>query len=295
MLRTITKLHLSANKTVTPEQAAVNKAHGYLSTDAMTPIIGTWAWKVINTYPHLSPKSLLSEERWKLEKGAWPQKDRHIVAESAARDLNVTTLELYEMVGRIERAENMFALPTVINNTIEIKIPAILGDVVVEPEPVVQCQPQQNPTRNKSKKKRKPKNKRLNAVNGQSRASSTDLPKVEGDPEVQQDTTVFIGEIHATAEGTHVPAATLVIATDEQPLLLQPSNDCSTTDIASTDRSNTQHSKTATNTKSNDSSGGSTSRRRRNRRKKKNPTTRSSSPVQSGQTARNDQPVIEGL
>lgn len=140
-MRTITKLHLSANKTVEAAQAAVNKATGYLVTDSLTPIVGDWARKVLEVYPELKPKSLAADELFKIETGAWPQHDKELIAQSFAEDLNISMGELESMVNTIMVAVGL-EFPPLINNKREVKIEAVVGDVVVHPEPVEQCQNQ---------------------------------------------------------------------------------------------------------------------------------------------------------
>jgi hypothetical protein len=70
-LRTIGKLHASTNKSVTKEQAAANKALGYISTDRLTPIIGTWAARVIQLTKIRTMKGGTGEEKYKCS-NAWP-------------------------------------------------------------------------------------------------------------------------------------------------------------------------------------------------------------------------------
>ncbi|MFS5892402.1 hypothetical protein STH79_09665 [Streptococcus agalactiae] len=91
-MRTIGKLHASSNKQVSREQAAANKAHGYHTTDAMTPIIGTWANKVLEI-TKLKFKNGTGEEQYKCS-NAWPQRDRVAIRDAMARVLGITTAEL---------------------------------------------------------------------------------------------------------------------------------------------------------------------------------------------------------
>jgi len=91
-LRTIANLHVSSNKSVTKEQAAANKAHGYHTTDAKTPIIGTWAARVL-CLTKLKFKNGTSEEQYKCS-NAWPQRDAVAIREAMARVLGWTVAEL---------------------------------------------------------------------------------------------------------------------------------------------------------------------------------------------------------
>lgn len=93
-MRTISKLHASANKSVTPAQGAANKAHGYITTDHNTPIIGTWASRVIDI-TKLKFKNGTGEEQYKCS-NAWPQRDRGAIVQAMATVLGITVEELIE-------------------------------------------------------------------------------------------------------------------------------------------------------------------------------------------------------
>jgi hypothetical protein len=170
VMRTLSKIHLSANKAVTPEQAAVNKATGYLVTDARTPLIGDWARKIIATYPQLTPKRLMRDEEWKVESGAWPQQDQDVINDSVARELGYTVPELLNHGQAILAATDVSKLPVVATNDRDVKIEAVVGDVVVSPVPVEQCQTRQErnpkampgprPAASQPKKKRSPRQKK---------------------------------------------------------------------------------------------------------------------------------------
>lgn len=170
VMRTLSKIHLSANKAVTPEQAAVNKATGYMTTDALTPLIGDWARKILATYPDLTPKRLLRDEVWKVESGAWPQQDQDVINDSVARELGYTVPELRGCSHSLFAAADLQHLPVVATNDREIKIEAVVGDVVMSPVPVEQCPtpqernqkatPEPNPGVSPLKKKRSRKQRK---------------------------------------------------------------------------------------------------------------------------------------
>ncbi|APG76654.1 RNA-dependent RNA polymerase [Hubei orthoptera virus 4] len=130
-IRTISKLHLTANKTVTPEQALANKAHGYLATDSKTPIIGTWAAKVIELTGRKT-KGLLREEAFKLS-NAWPQANKSLITEAMAKVLDLQLSELIALDQKINQVTALDQLPVLLETVRETKIPAVLGDEVVEP------------------------------------------------------------------------------------------------------------------------------------------------------------------
>nr|QYF49956.1 MAG: hypothetical protein [Sichuan forest noda-like virus 3] len=93
-MRTISKLHATGNKLVTPEQGAANKAYGYVTTDLLTPIIGTWASRVLDI-TKLKFKNATGEEQYKCS-NAWPQRDRLAIAEAMASVLGISIQELME-------------------------------------------------------------------------------------------------------------------------------------------------------------------------------------------------------
>jgi len=131
-LRTIGKLHLTANKQVTEAQALVNKACGYWNTDAKTPIIGTWAKKVRETHG-VKVKGALREEQWKCS-NAWPQTDPEAIVVAMAGLLDMTVPELLAL-DKLVSDSALDQLPILIENVVAEKLPSIKGDVVVEPGP----------------------------------------------------------------------------------------------------------------------------------------------------------------
>lgn len=57
-VRALRKLHITVDETNTPEQCLVNKAQGFITTDARTPLLGAWARKVLQLHPHLTANAL---------------------------------------------------------------------------------------------------------------------------------------------------------------------------------------------------------------------------------------------
>jgi len=110
-MRTIGKLHASANKTVSQEQGAANKAHGYITTDLMTPVIGTWAQRVIKI-TGLKFKNGTGEEQHKCS-NAWPQRDRVAIRDSMAKVLNIDVEELIRKDKLIESVNGLDQFPVI--------------------------------------------------------------------------------------------------------------------------------------------------------------------------------------
>jgi len=130
-MRTISKLHMTSNKGVTKEQALVNKAMGYLMTDGLTPIVGSWARKVLETYPKYHFAGASREELWRVN-NAWPQKSRDDIRDAMAKVLDISPTEL-EMLDDIVVSSPLEELPVLLDKELEVKIPAIVGDVVSIP------------------------------------------------------------------------------------------------------------------------------------------------------------------
>lgn len=145
-LRTLSKLHLTSNKQVTPEQALVNKALGYFNTDEMTPIIGTWAKKVLDTYGRKS-RGMTNEEVYKCS-NAWPQTDKDCIKSAMATVLGLEVSELNRLDGLVETA-TLDQLPVLLTSYAQPRIEAVVGDVIVGPAAHIPNQnvPNQEPER----------------------------------------------------------------------------------------------------------------------------------------------------
>jgi len=92
-MRTMAKLHLTASAGLTVEQSAANRAHGYISTDRITPIIGTYAKRCLELSGDLRFKGGNSEEQYKCS-NSWPQHDRETILTAMASVLGLTTDEI---------------------------------------------------------------------------------------------------------------------------------------------------------------------------------------------------------
>jgi hypothetical protein len=132
-MRTISKLHLSANRSVEPSQAAANKAHGYYTTDAKTPIIGTWSKRVIEI-TGLKPKGLRSDEKYRMS-NAWPQRSRENISEAMCKVLGIERGELELLDTIVNNITALDQFGPILETEIQVKIPAVVSGLVVEPEP----------------------------------------------------------------------------------------------------------------------------------------------------------------
>jgi hypothetical protein len=132
--RTLPKLHLSASKGVSVNQAAYNRAIGYLTTDAITPLLSDWCNKVVEVTGLTKVKGNTGDEAHKMTQ-SWPQDpaDLDMIRESVASDLGLTTAELDERVTAIQDAVDLDSIPVVWNNKRKVKIEALVDGVLVKP------------------------------------------------------------------------------------------------------------------------------------------------------------------
>lgn len=128
-MRTIGKLHLSSNKNVSVEQAAANKAWGYNTTDALTPILGTWAAKVLEL-TKLKFKNGTGEEQYKCS-NAWPQKNKTQITEALAKVLNLSVGELLEKDKAVRAVTGLDQFPVLFDTTYEHKQLAVVNGNLV--------------------------------------------------------------------------------------------------------------------------------------------------------------------
>jgi hypothetical protein len=136
-MRTLGKIHLTANNSVSVEQALTNKALGYLATDAKTPLIGTWARRIIELTGLSKAKGLLHEEQYKLS-NAWTQRDPDLIRDSVAAHLNLSVAELKELDGKIAAAPSLDQMPVILHSERDVKIAAVVDGEVVEPGPHIE-------------------------------------------------------------------------------------------------------------------------------------------------------------
>ncbi|APG76553.1 RNA-dependent RNA polymerase [Hubei noda-like virus 8] len=206
--RTLPKLHISTNQQVKREVAAVNKALGYLTTDAITPIIGSWAKRVLDLNPDVACRNFLSEELFKIENGAWPQptqpEDLDLIVESICKHLDMTPSELECFDEAIRTSDTLCThldyFDIVWENEVEHKRPAYLnGEIVGTGQPsytvgltpatnINQCQINQLITPPPPSKIKKEKEKKKNASNKKKQQSSGSIsPEPVAVPSTSED------------------------------------------------------------------------------------------------------------
>jgi hypothetical protein len=150
--RTLPKLHVSANKAVLRELAAINRARGYEVTDGKTPLISAWCEVV---FRHCGRRevddSMLSEELYKIKSCAWPQEDPQLILESVSKIMGWTTAETLDKHRSILASKDLDDVPIIWDNETEPKIPAVKGDVIVRPHVNdMKCPKQKKQTKNNS-------------------------------------------------------------------------------------------------------------------------------------------------
>nr|Q3KSM3.1 RecName: Full=RNA-directed RNA polymerase; Short=RdRp; AltName: Full=RNA replicase [Pieris rapae virus]AAY27743.1 RNA-dependent RNA polymerase [Pieris rapae virus] len=110
-MRTIGKLHATANKNVSVEQGAANKAHGYITTDSKTPIIGAWARRVLEITKKKF-KNGTGEEQYRCS-NAWPQKDEAAIRAAMAAVLEVDEAQLIAQNEAVLKVNSLDQFPVV--------------------------------------------------------------------------------------------------------------------------------------------------------------------------------------
>jgi hypothetical protein len=132
-IRTLSKIHITTNKSVSIEQAMANKCYGYLTTDAKTPLISNYCKRVLAITGITRARGALHEEQFRMS-NAWPQTDEVLIEETMCKVLNVTRAELKAACARIDDVSSLDQFPVVLSTLREIKIPAVLCGEIVEPE-----------------------------------------------------------------------------------------------------------------------------------------------------------------
>jgi len=133
-MRTLTKIHLSGNKGVSREQAAANRARGYLTTDSLTPLIGTYCKRTLELVGNLKFKGGTHEEIYKCS-NAWPQNDYNLILDAMAKVLGITSQELLDMEGLVDAVNDLDQFPILIDNLAPAKTPAIVDGELVGTDP----------------------------------------------------------------------------------------------------------------------------------------------------------------
>lgn len=128
MKRTLPKLHVVANGPESLEQRLTNKAKGYLVTDPKTPLLSTWANKVVEL-TGLDVKHATHEEEYKLQH-PWPQTDPEAIKSAVCEQLGVDTTELEAMEEKIKSARSLSDIPVLFNWDTEVKIDCVRDGLV---------------------------------------------------------------------------------------------------------------------------------------------------------------------
>lgn len=163
-MRTLAKIHLTANRELSVEQAMANKAIGYLATDRKTPLIGTWAAQVIKITGMRDLKNALHEEEYKAN-NSWPQEDDAAIEEAMSKVMELDVGAIREIDEALTRVEALDHFPAILSVPMEVKIDAVVGGEIryaARPGPHVP-QPPQN-----DRKSRPPKSQPA-AIAGQPR------------------------------------------------------------------------------------------------------------------------------
>lgn len=148
-MRTLAKIHISANSQVSESQARVNKSLGYLSTDALTPLISQYCRLNVMFTDGDDPKtdyggkSFTNEEAFK-QTLAWPQEpnDKDLIFQQVADLCGLEALELRKMCDIIDGCNSYKEVPVLFDNDRVTKVTAAVdgdleypkGRVLVTPE-----------------------------------------------------------------------------------------------------------------------------------------------------------------
>lgn len=154
-LRTLPKLHLTMAPPhmVSLEQAAFNRATGYLVTDSKTPIISNYCSAVLRilakTHPELCYKS--GVEDYRVGHGPYPQNDEDALLAAMCKLLDIDSTEVITIMESIDAAETFDQLGEIkYDNTylFKPKVDCVVGGMIhsVIP-PIESCLSQQTTTK----------------------------------------------------------------------------------------------------------------------------------------------------
>jgi hypothetical protein len=129
-MRTIGKLHLTANVNVPASVAMSNKALGYRVTDAKTPIIGAWCEAVLSITGAHDLQKATSEEIHKCN-NSWPQSDKYAIAEAMAKVMGMDVKEIWAMDTRVAKVAALNAFPVLFEIQREVKLDAVYDGEIV--------------------------------------------------------------------------------------------------------------------------------------------------------------------
>lgn len=133
-LRTLGKIHLSGNKGVSREQAAANRAHGYLATDAKTPLIGTYCKKVLELTGGLKFRSGTREEQFKCS-SPWPQSEKADIIDAMAKVMGYSVAEIEDMDQQLLNVTGLDQFPVLLDTMAKAKVLAVVDGEVVGIDP----------------------------------------------------------------------------------------------------------------------------------------------------------------
>jgi hypothetical protein len=133
-IRTLTKIHTTASRELSPSQAMVNKALGYLVTDSKTPVIGAWARQVLKITGLTEMANATHEEEFKLT-NAWPQNDVVAIRDAMSKVTGWDAADMIEMDEILGEVDALDKFPVLIETGLEIKIEAVVDGDVVKPPP----------------------------------------------------------------------------------------------------------------------------------------------------------------
>jgi len=139
-VRTLPKLHLSMAPTGTSiEQAAFNRATGYMVTDAKTPIIGAYCRAVLRilkeTHPDLTYKS--GVEDYRTTRGPYPQEDVDSLLSAMCKLLDLSADEVHTIESSLDSAKTLDEIGDVKwgnDHLFKPKIESVVAGEILQPD-----------------------------------------------------------------------------------------------------------------------------------------------------------------
>lgn len=139
-LRTLPKLHLSmAPRGTSIEQAAFNRATGYMVTDAKTPIIGAYCRAVLRilkvSHPNLEYKS--GVEDFRVTRGPYPQDDVDSLLSAMCKLLDLSVDEINAIESGLDSAKTLDEIGNVKwsnEHLFKPKIASVVAGEILQPD-----------------------------------------------------------------------------------------------------------------------------------------------------------------
>jgi len=139
-MRTLAKIHLTANSNISMAQARVNKALGYLTTDRITPMIGDYCRLSVQKTEGDDPDTVYSgrsfthEEEHKMTL-AWPQdpNDKDLIDQQVGKLCKLEASELEQRVKLINDCSSYKEVPILFDNERDTKIIAEVNGLIEYP------------------------------------------------------------------------------------------------------------------------------------------------------------------